>query len=236
MFPEARGRFAMSTAVRMSATFPFLSPAVALPTIPRRRVVDAGYFDNYGVSLAASFLFSKKNGAWLRDNVSKVVILQIRDGQSDDERRLEAIPDSPKRGKGLTSVLSRSLEELTSPLEGLNNGRVGTCSFRNDGLLELLSTYFEQVRSEPGSGAISQSQRFFTVVNFEFPGHVALSWHLSNGEKEQIRRSFRSDGLAGERANEVKELRSKIDALIEWWNADVWEPPVEKTRVAGFGR
>ena len=70
----------------MSASFPYFSPAVPLPTKPRRRVVDAGYFDNYGVSLASAFLFSRKNTDWFRDNVSKIVLIQIRDGQSDDER------------------------------------------------------------------------------------------------------------------------------------------------------
>ena len=144
---------------------------MSLPTKPRRRVVDAGYFDNYGVSLAASVLFSKKNTDWIKENVSKVVLVQIRDGQSDDERQLRVIPDA-KRAKGVGSLVSRSLEEITSPLEGLTNARVGTSSFRNDGLLELLSVYFEQVRNEPESGQLPQANRFFTVVNFEFPGHV----------------------------------------------------------------
>jgi hypothetical protein len=219
LFPQSRNRFALSTAVRMSASFPFLSPAVSLPTKPRRRVVDAGYFDNYGVSLAAATLFSKKNTDWIRDNVSKVVILQIRDGQSDDERQLRVIPDA-KRAKGVGSLLSRSVEELTSPLEGLSNARVGTCSFRNDGLLELLSVYFEQIRNEPGSGQLPQANRFFTVVNFEFPGHVALSWHLSKGEKEQIRQTF-----ADPNDDRCAELESKIAALLEWWKADVHEAP-----------
>jgi hypothetical protein len=232
LFPQARSRFALSTAVRMSASFPYFSPAVPLPTKPRRRVVDAGYFDNYGVSLAASFLFSKKNNEWFNQNVSKICMVQIRDGQSDDERRLEAIPDTQKRKKGLTSVVSRSLEELTSPLEGLNNGRVGTCSFRNDGLLELLSSYFEQTRGEPGWEKLAQSKRYFTVVNFEFPGHAALSWYLSQEEKAQIKDTFGE----GQRWDEVQAMRAKIDALIKWWKDDVYEaPPSEplKNRVAG---
>jgi predicted acylesterase/phospholipase RssA len=220
MFPQARGRFALSTAVRMSASFPYFSPAVPLPTKPRRRVVDAGYFDNYGVSLAASYLFSKKNTEWFKANVSKIVLIQIRDGQSEDERRLEEIPDA-RRQKGSGSMLSRSLEELTSPIEGLNNGRVGTCSFRNDGLLELLSTYYEQMRQEPGSGKIPQVRRFFTVVNFEFPGHVALSWHLAKGEKNQMRETF----LNPKDNERARALHAKIDALVEWWKADVYEPP-----------
>jgi len=230
LFPRSRGKFALSTAVRMSASFPYFSPPVPLPTRPRRRIVDAGYFDNYGVSLASAFLFSGKNMDWFRDNVSKIVLIQIRDGQSDDERVLKEIPDAGKRQKGIGSLLSRSLEEITSPIEGLNNGRVGTCSFRNDGLLELLSTYYEQVRNEPGSGQLPQANRYFTVVNFEFPGHVSLSWHLSEGEKQQMRETFVDPVRAA-------DLDSRIAALLEWWKAEVYEaPPAEelrpKTRVA----
>ena len=234
LFPRSRGRFALSTAVRMSASFPYFSPAAPLPTKPRRRVVDAGYFDNYGVSLASAFLFSRKNMDWFRDNVSKIVLIQIRDGQSNDERILREIPDASKRQKGIGSLLSRSLEEITSPVEGLNNGRVGTCSFRNDGLLELLSTYYEQVRNEPGSGKLPQANRYFTVIDFEFPGHAALSWHLSGGEKKQMRETFADP----DRSARAAELQSKIAALLEWWKADVYEaPPAEelrwRTRVAG---
>lgn len=231
LFPRSRDRFTVATAVRMSASFPYLSPAVPLPTKPRRRVVDAGYFDNYGVSLAAAFLFSQKNGAWFRDNVSKIVLVQIRDGQSEDERRLEAIPDA-RRKKGIDTLLTRSVEELTSPVEGLTNGRVGTSSFRNDGLLELLSIYFERERGEPGSGQVPQAKRYFTVVNFEFPGHVALSWHLSAGEKGQMRATFRDPDTNPRAA----ELQAKIAALLEWWKADVYDPPADdrpRTRVAG---
>ena len=154
--------------------------------------------------------------------MSKVVLIQIRDGQSDDERQLRVIPDA-RRAKGVGSLSSRSLEELTSPLEGLTNARVGTSSFRNDGLLELLSVYFEQMRNEPGSGKLPQANRFFTVVNFEFPGHVALSWHLSKGEKEQIRRTFEDKD-----DDRCAELDSKIAALLEWWKADVYEAPAER--------
>jgi hypothetical protein len=235
MFPTARGRFAISTAVRMSASFPYFSPAVPLPTKPRRRVVDAGYFDNYGVSLAASFLFSKKNTDWFKENVSKIVMIQIRDGQSEDERQLKEIPDA-RRQKGVDSMLSRSLEELTSPLEGLNNGRVGTTSYRNDGLLELLSTYYVQMRREPPSGKLPQAKRFFTVVNFEFPGHVSLSWSLAKSEKDQMRAMFNGDMDSAH----VSLLQSKIAALLEWWKSDVYEAPPEeprsKVRLAGASR
>jgi hypothetical protein len=80
MFPDAISTFRVSTAARMSASFPYFGPAVSLPTIPRRRVVDAGYYDNYGVSLASSWLFSGSNQAWIRSHCDRILLIQIRDG------------------------------------------------------------------------------------------------------------------------------------------------------------
>lgn len=130
--PEVRKAFRVATAVRMSATFPFFSPAVPLPTRPRRRVVDAGYYDNHGVSLAAAWLFSGRNRQWLRDHVSGVVLVQVRDGLAEAERRLEAVlPDD-------STPLTRGLEWLTSPPEGLYNAVQSSAAFRNDAQLEAL--------------------------------------------------------------------------------------------------
>src|SRR5262249_36053015 len=78
MFRDAPNRLTLATAARMSASFPFFSPAVSLPTTPRRRIVDAGYYDNYGVSLAASWLFSGENRELI--GKSRVLLIQIRDG------------------------------------------------------------------------------------------------------------------------------------------------------------
>jgi hypothetical protein len=142
MFPDTRGSFRLSTAVRMSASFPYFSPAVALPTSPRRRVVDAGYYDNYGVSLASAWLFSARNASLLEDYASKIVLVQIRASVSEKERTLATVPREDP------SHLGRALEELTSPPEGMYNSVFAAAAFRNDGQLELLSAYFRgnQVR------------------------------------------------------------------------------------------
>ncbi len=55
LFPHA-DTFRLSTAVRMNASFPFFSPSAALPTDPVRHVVDAGYYDNYGMVVATKWL------------------------------------------------------------------------------------------------------------------------------------------------------------------------------------
>ncbi|HLJ97219.1 MAG TPA: patatin-like phospholipase family protein [Gemmataceae bacterium] len=203
LIPQAKKTFPVSTAVRMSASFPFFSPAVPLPTVPRRRVVDAGYYDNYGVSLAASWLFSGKHRDWINKNVSKVVLIQIRDGIEERYRRLQEVPEDS------SSQVSRAIEELTSPLEGLNEGRIGSSSFRNDGQVELLSAFagIAFARSQrQGKRVTSQTEQFFTTVIFEYEGPASLSWHLT--QKEIVDIDVRAKG---------SPMREKIDLLLDWW-------------------
>jgi hypothetical protein len=187
LFSEAKNEFQVGTAVRMSASFPFFCPAVSLPTQPRRRMVDAGYYDNYGVSFSAAWLFSGRHDRWIRENASHVCIIQIRDGISDKSRQLKKVR------KDESTELSRAVEELFSPLEGLDNARVGSSSFRNDGQLELLTQYMVQKKVP------------FQVVNFEFAGKAALNWRLSDEEIQSLK-------------DEVKrpEFKSRIKLLLDF--------------------
>ncbi|MBI1917607.1 MAG: patatin-like phospholipase family protein [Planctomycetes bacterium] len=142
LFPPALQTMKLSTAARMSASFPYFTPAISLPTVPRRRVVDAGYYDNYGVSLAAAWLFSEDNKQWIDEQSGRrILLIQIRDGITEHRRQmLDPKPDS-------STYRSRSLEELTSPPEGLYNSQESSSSFRNDGQLELLFRT-EELRDE----------------------------------------------------------------------------------------
>jgi hypothetical protein len=72
-FPQALKTLKVATAVRMSATFPFISPAVRLPLQNRSRVVDAGYFDNFGITAAAAFLRHPDVRDFVREKTSGVV-------------------------------------------------------------------------------------------------------------------------------------------------------------------
>lgn len=78
LFPNAQQQFNLSTAVRMSASFAYISPAVELPTSPPQRIVDAGYYDNYGVSMAIAYLRQRDVMDWVTKNTSGVMIIQIR--------------------------------------------------------------------------------------------------------------------------------------------------------------
>ena len=68
-------RFA--TALRMSATFPYIMPNVALPSNPRIEVMDAGMRDNFGTWLSMKYLYTFRN--WIKANTSGVILVQIRD-------------------------------------------------------------------------------------------------------------------------------------------------------------
>src|SRR5262249_42152520 len=73
--------FKIRTAARMNASFPYISPAVSLPVWPPRRVVDAGFYDNFGVDLALVWAFL--NRRWIRGNTSGLALVQIRAFESE---------------------------------------------------------------------------------------------------------------------------------------------------------
>jgi hypothetical protein len=174
LFPAARKTFPLSTAARMNASFPYVSPAAALPTRPRRRVVDAGYYDNYGINLAAAWLYLHRY--WLKNHVPRVLPVHIRDGRSAADRNR---PDRPWDRSG---GLSRGLEEFASPLDAVLAARDAAMSFRNDQQLEILSHTFNQ----------DVGPDFFTAVLFENPAHVSMSWYVSAGEKKKMQNAVRS--------------------------------------------
>jgi predicted acylesterase/phospholipase RssA len=191
LFPDAK-QFQVATAARMTATFPYVFPAVPLPTDPRRRVVDAGYYDNYGVSLAASWIFNHLD--WIKQNVSKLAILQIRDGLSEADRLLEHPSDVNPGWREL------GMEWLTGVPQGLYNARVSSNMFRNDNLLHLLHQTFQK---ELGTG-------FLVSPAFEFPGgsNVQLNFCLTEEEGKVI------DGEEGIGENRVQQA---MEAFVQWW-------------------
>jgi hypothetical protein len=202
LFPQATKDFKLSTAVRMSASFPFFSPAVPLPTAPRRRVVDAGYYDTYGVSLAASWLFSARNADVFRRRTSlRFLLIQIRDTLSDENRALTKIRSEPAISTG------RALEEISSPLEGLYNSRDGSSSFRNDGQLELLSQYLINDNTLLFRPPETRKGKGFTVATFELDSPAPLSWYLSDAERNSLWRAIKG-----------KRHQDRLGALVEWWN------------------
>jgi hypothetical protein len=211
LFPLAKG-FQLATAIRMNASFPFVSPAVNLPCDPPRRVVDAGYYDNYGVQVASAWICNRLD--WLLKNTSGVILVQIRDAVSQKER-LE-VADAPA---GLLATIGRGFQFFSSPLDAATEARYTVSAFTNDqdvqNLSERFTDRFLRVRAEidpskANEAQLQEARSFFTTAVFEnsavvsfgahpadyWPGdehsgsipasEVALDWYLSDAEREGL--------------------------------------------------
>jgi hypothetical protein len=185
----------LATAARLSATFPYISPAVLLPTEPRTRIVDAGYYDNYGVDLATTWLREalRCNRDWLAEHCSGILVLQIRDDEStlaDSKGKPQVLPPE---GRGPFAWLGRGLEGLTTPLQGLAMARGSAMQLRNDAQLEAISHAYDAAL---GDGFVVQE-------TFELKAQVSLSWYLSSEETERLRL-------------QVCAIEPKLQRLADW--------------------
>ncbi|MBS1583011.1 MAG: hypothetical protein JST66_12505, partial [Bacteroidetes bacterium] len=91
----------LSSALRMNASFPYITPVVTLPSEPKMRVMDAGVRDNYGYRTTLMFLYTFRD--WIAQHTSGVVILQMRDKQRELDVR-------PTNG----SLISRLIDPVGS--------------------------------------------------------------------------------------------------------------------------
>jgi len=64
-----------TSALRMNATYPLISPVVNLPGKPRVKVMDAGFRDNFGYLAALRFLYVFRD--WINSNTGGVVLISL---------------------------------------------------------------------------------------------------------------------------------------------------------------
>ena len=115
------------SALRMSATFPYITPNTTLPTDPPIQIMDAGISDNFGLSDAVRFQYAFKE--WILENTSGVIFLSIR--------------DSPKLGtisaKGAQSIL----DDITQPISSVYNNFENFQDINSDLQISLMKTWFK---------------------------------------------------------------------------------------------
>lgn len=170
LFPDAAESFELATAARMAASFPYVSPAVSLPTWPPLRVVDAGYSDNFGVALAADWLFHHRRK--LASICSGVAVTQIRAFMGRASRL--GVPQPVESDESL----SHGLEVVTTGSDALLTAYNAGSVFRNDLDLAALSEWFNAPRIR---GAAGRNPPFFTTVVFENSAIVPLQSNRSGG-------------------------------------------------------
>lgn len=149
--------------LRMSSTFPYVTPIVSLPSEPPIEIMDAGMRDNYGMDVTLKFLYVFRN--WIATNTGGVVIIQIRDRHKEfpiDENPLPTIMDA-----------------LGRPLGSFYGNLFYMQDFNQHQSLESVSSWF--------NGPVDVVD--FQLKN-EMPDKISLSWHLTNKEKLKVIKSI----------------------------------------------
>ncbi|MFC1526032.1 patatin-like phospholipase family protein [Candidatus Latescibacterota bacterium] len=187
------------TAARLSATFPFVTPAcrpllldpddseLDLLRTPSRHFIDGGYYDNYGVASAIDCL----------QQVLEEKERELRSPDGDPTlhfKRVCIIEVRLSEDPGNTRVASGFTAALLGPLKGLLSTRVRSQQSRNEiSLGRFIDGWNDRFRALQGGDA-PHLKRFV----FQPPQGIQepLSWHLAESQKERLRGSWREDDSA----------------------------------------
>jgi hypothetical protein len=102
--------------------------------------VDAGYYDNYGIDVAACWL--QENHNWIEQHTSGVLLFQIRDAVSQATCTNLGLEEANRS----RAWWQRGFQELTTPPEGAYSALMASMSFRNDEELRMWSSLFNAPR------------------------------------------------------------------------------------------
>lgn len=152
-----------TTALRSSASFPFVMPMIAMPTTPEIQLMDAGIRDNYGIKTAMLYLHKLQD--WIKKNTSGVIILQIRDTKKtqQDENKEEI----------------SFFNKLTLPFGNMYKNFPGVQDFNQEELVNLAKYEFDV-------DFVS-----FNLIEKQ-ADRVSLSWHLTEQEVNKVLRAMQS--------------------------------------------
>ena len=206
----------LSTAARMSATFPVVSSATRIPRQYARAAshfLDGGYFDNDGTASAIEFLYSvmQKRVADERQAKDahqpvpaakplKVLLVEIRDGDDLDPNS-EQDDLQQQSGGNQPPAAWWTLDQLLGPLQGLWNASHVSVTRRNRRELCVLEAAYE-------------GKLFIHHVVFAIPQQVddkhkpmpaPLSWKLTASQLAYISSWAQEDqrGATGKAVNDA---------------------------------
>ena len=76
------------SAIRMNASFPYVSPDVELPGYPKLYLIDAGLNDNFGIMTAYQFICEFKE--WIQQNTSGIILIRLDEKSNIDYKYYES--------------------------------------------------------------------------------------------------------------------------------------------------
>lgn len=168
------------SALRMSATFPYITPNTTLPTEPPIQIMDAGISDNFGMNDAIRFLYSFKG--WIAENTDGVVFVSVR--------------DSPKLGKILPKTGQTLVDDITQPISSVYNNFENFQDINADFMIGQARGWFPlpiwridlQYQAE---SYVPILQKMDSIR--QNSARASLSWRLTTREKEGIVNAINSE-------------------------------------------
>jgi hypothetical protein len=182
------------SALRMSATFPYITPNTTLPTDPPIQIMDAGISDNFGMNDAIRFLYSFKG--WISENTTGVIFVSVR--------------DSPKLGKILPKTGQTIVDGLTQPISSVYNNFENFQDINADQLLGQARGWFPLPISR--IDLQYQAESYVSILLKmdsirQNSARASLSWRLTTREKEGIVNAINSEMNQAE----LKRLKMALD-------------------------
>jgi len=178
------------TAVRLAASFPYVSPAARAETLPPEyHVIDGGYYDNYGVASLAEWLdeaFTDISAQAGSPPIPDVLVIQIR-----------SFPDDP-----LPAPENRGwFFQAHAPVTGLLSVRTTAQLVRDRDDLDLLQRRW---------GADGQGLPHIRFAEFQFSTDDApLSWEMNQSQMEAIELNW--SRLVHDNGKSLRQVRCMFD-------------------------
>lgn len=151
------------SALRMSATFPYVFPAANLPTTPTTQVLDAGIRDNFGMSNTMKYIYFFRE--WLEANTEKVIIVQVR--------------DQPKFKSDIKMNKPSLFQEISQPFGMFYSTILDVQDYQMDDLVRTSKSWYE-----------GEIEVVDLVLNRSKANPISLSWHLTTREKQRIQQAL----------------------------------------------
>ncbi len=151
-----------TSVLRMNATFPYILPAVSLPSQPIIHVMDAGIRDNTGLKTSLKFLYVFRE--WIEENTSGVIFVDIR-----DSHKSRPVEEKPRMS---------FMENFITPLGNIYGNLLTIQDYNQDEAYDYAKAWFKA----PFDFVI------FELPTKE--QDISLSWHLTTREKRSVYNSI----------------------------------------------
>lgn len=173
-----------TSALRMNASFPYITPNISLPSEPSIKVMDAGVTDNFGLTDAMRFIYVFKD--WFAENTESIVFISIR-----DTKRVQVIEP-----QGFQSIFGK----ISSPINSVYNNLTNFQDINNEYKLQYMKSWYPDSINNfvieynmYDDYKMTSTMNGTTTQDSTKAKRPSLNWHLTYSEKQSLIRNIKSE-------------------------------------------